>query len=216
MSANTIRQETEFTGWSSTVTTGSFGSGSVTTQPTGGNPGAYLQATWVFNSTSQDIAVFSSSSTFMYDPSVSGAISSLDFSVDDKLFAGNGAGQGFSIAILQNGTIYVGGNFMTTGTSSAWSTTTQTGLTAASFGVLTGLFGQGAGSPDFSRTGAPIRLGLLTWEATYGLNIQAGYDNLTYSIQSPTPEPASFLLLGAGLLGFGATRRLRASSSKIR
>jgi hypothetical protein len=82
---------------------------------TGGNPGAYRQFTQTVNASpgagvESAVLAFNESANSTYDPSISGAISSIDFRLDDKVLGlvntGLGEGVGEGAALIQNGIIY--------------------------------------------------------------------------------------------------------------
>jgi hypothetical protein len=67
-------------------------------------------------------------------------------------------------------------------------------------------------NPDFSASGGPISFAFLISNSTgnvAGRDTTYGVDNWQFLIrqQSSVPEPATLLLLGFGLAGFGFARR---------
>lgn len=206
--------------WNVTLaTSGQGGTATAGQMATGGNPGSYWDVAITLNATTPDlgtalVGVFSINSTAVYDPSVSGAIASIDYSEDSILLstlnASIGGGQSAAPALLQNGILYTltlsTGVFATPDTT--WTSHQLMGLTAADFfsGTL---------NPDFSVTGAPIEFGF--WRAIShptGNPIQGrtgGIDNWTLTVNSAStvPEPATLSLLSFGLLGVGFAARRR-------
>src|SRR6185436_9991320 len=74
---------------------------------------------------------------FTYDPSVDGAIGSLDYSEDAACTAGCfGDGQSTGPALLQGGNLYILIPVVVTGPSSTWTSHALNGLTAADFGLV--------------------------------------------------------------------------------
>jgi hypothetical protein len=166
----------------------------------GGNPGAYKRVATINNNFTYNAHL----RAFMtYDPAASGAITSLDWSIDFKNFNSFGLGQGYGIVLSQGGTLYRG-SFFATGLAGGWQTTSQTGLTAANF--TEGI--SGAANPNFTASGAPITFGFMTSNGN-AATIDIGYDNYRVDIAS-VPEPATLATLSLGILA--VRRRKRATN----
>ncbi|MGD0768917.1 MAG: hypothetical protein ABSB42_12100 [Tepidisphaeraceae bacterium] len=127
----------------------------------GGNPGAYRQTTlnWYYDGVyagfSQGIWVAELDDNAIYNPSVSGAISSLSFSMDGLLVGTNNeAGVGESLLAFQNGTYYLGPSSYFPMSPGAWVTDASSGLGSGAFTALSG-----SSHPDFSGVGGPIEFG---------------------------------------------------------
>src|ERR1039458_1170328 len=125
------------------------------------------------------------STTSLYDPSTLGAITTINYSVDQKLFGGS-VGDA-EIALKQNGKVYFGFPEVNQFNGS-WTTFTLTGLNSSSFALLTSsinssgeLIFDSAQNPDFSSSGAPILFGLGTTFNTLSnpFSGQWGVDNWT-------------------------------------
>jgi len=134
------------------------------------------------------VAGFHLQSSFVWDPSVSGAIDQVDWSID---FLNVASGQFSALAMQQAGANRAAGGFVTTNFRGSWFTMGDVGLTEADF--------TGA---DFSAAGSPITFGFLTantWDPAAGSidNIVA-YDNLSITVH-PVPEPVVLVLLVAAL-----------------
>jgi hypothetical protein len=182
--------------WSATVT----GAGTASHQQvlTGGNGGSYLEVTNrptpVATST---VAGFHLHSGFVYDPSVSGAIASIAWSVDViNLALGHAAG----LAIAQGGSFMAADTFVTVPLGSAgW---IQTGPSL----LLPGDLPAGL---DLSPSGAPLTFGIFaanTFDPRAGdVDNIVGYDNLTVTVTS-VPEPGSLVALGICLAVIVARR----------
>jgi len=98
--------------WSLTTFTNTGGAGSTTngTQITvGGNPTDYRFINNLLNINGVNSLVLGVhlNVTATYDPSMQGAISSIDYSEDSKNFGTPGGGQGTGLAIMQGGNFYV-------------------------------------------------------------------------------------------------------------
>jgi len=154
----------------------------------GGNPGAYREVNDLPD-VGLSVAGFHLQSSFVWDPSVSGAIDQVDWSID---FLNVASGQFVALAMQQAGANRAAGGFVTTNFRGSWFTMGDVGLTEADF----------AGA-DFSASGSPITFGFLTantWDPAAGSidNIVA-YDNLSITVH-PVPEPVVLILLIAGAL----------------
>ena len=180
-----------------------------------GNPGTSLRV--VYNIGGQPFAelkTFHGNANFVYDPSVNGAIQTIDFSSDARTIPPGGAFNYF-FGFEQAGNIFEVqlanvdfGPFDPRGTS---------GLTASSFVASQG----STGVPDFSVAGDPITFGFLLatsiGNSTQFSQFGAELDNYLVQISADTstiPEPGSFslLLVGSGLLGAARILRRKAKS----
>ncbi len=179
----------------------------------GGNPGAYRMTTldWAYDGTSasQGFRVAALDSNAIYNPSVSGAIGSLSFSLDGVINnRATHSAVGERLVIYQSGTYYYSTESLLTGGFGIWTTDSSSGLGGSDFTTL-----PGTGHPDFSATGAPIEFGysLETFStpadasaAEDGFFYGLGTDNFSVTVNSaPAPEPATlslFCLAGFTLL----------------
>jgi hypothetical protein len=174
-------------------------------QVSGGNPGA-------FRFVGDNVANAPSASTFSailgahiyspfsYSPSVTGAITSLDYTEDAICINPNcfGQGQGTGVALRQGGQAYVIGGTITT-SSTLWHTLPPlTGLHAADFFLLNPSatsFVDPTSHPDFSGTGAPIQFGFYRSNSTClgcsGYLLDAGIDNWAVTVHFPSPPGAT-------------------------
>jgi hypothetical protein len=201
--------------WSATEVLDSAGTAMFTTsqQLAGGNPDAYRQTTHSIPDAGQSIILSHVFSGAHHDPAVSGAIGSIDFSLDLRFVGGSdGTAQvGYQLALVQAGTHYRApatagavaqgpGN----GLPGLWSSFAFGGLDAASF---TRVFGPGPANPDFSAGGAEIRFGFLTQNSALETAIAttSGIDNWTVTVH--VPDPAAAGLLGAVLIALLVLRR---------
>lgn len=163
-------------------------------------------------------AVWSSNiyTPFSYNPAVSGAISTISYSENAICLSGCfGDGQGTGVVILQSGNFYFSNVLLVTGPSGTFHPLSLTGLTAASF-VLVSPSQAGccdlSQHPDFSATGAPIQVGFYRDNGTTvgggGYVLTAGIDDWQVTINSaavastrPIPTLGGWALLAlAGML----------------
>ncbi len=147
--------DTEFAAadWAATVTSSSGGATQSVSQPaTGGNPGAYRHMTHVLPGNSNIVVVHQYLGA-SYNPSLQGAIDSVDYTEDHIQFNPPfaGAAIGASPALKQAGVWYFGPDL--TFTTLNWQTANLTGLTQLDF------TGPGGSHPDFTASGGEITFG---------------------------------------------------------
>jgi hypothetical protein len=185
-------------------------------QPTGGHPGSYRQ---VALAVGQNIPfVGQLNKTYVYNPSMTGPISGITYTID--LETTNAEGATYFALLSQNGNLYI--ETMHTGNASpnTWLTENIV-LDLADFALLrTNIQGNALiidpnSRPNFSVSGSPITFG---YEVTAGgagfFTSITGIDNdpiiLTVT-PSAVPEPTSLSLLaiGMGFVAVAAARRGR-------
>jgi PEP-CTERM motif len=176
-----------------------------------GDPnGKALQVTVNFsNAAATDVGLVNNS--FNYNPTTQGDITSITASVDKNLTsnATNGSGSTFHPLIEQDGNFYIAsitGPGLTGAGTTGYNLLSQTGLLATSFvqyNFATGV--TGTANPNFNGDAMSFGLAQITSNVTGTASITLSFDNLAFDIASvppaKTPEPASFSLLGLGLLG---------------
>ncbi|MEO8028598.1 MAG: hypothetical protein ABI823_19100 [Bryobacteraceae bacterium] len=185
--------------WTGTkVVDTSGGSSSFTaTQPAnGGNPGPYRQIDQVTATGMTYVA--HQRTSFSYNPSSQGAISTVDFLYDSEEVSAaspSGATAVLILLVFQNNTYYVT-NFSDLFTP-GWSHFIRAGLSSGSFHPLQGSTLE---HPDFSSAGAPIQFGFYTVTTTPGTT-HLGVDNFTVTLH--TAEADSRRLLPQFVFGGG-------------
>lgn len=177
-----VYQEGEFapSDWSLTAILSPSENGptySATRPSTGGNPGAYVRVSYSL-SPGWSVRVLHLATTATYDPASQGAIYRVDFSED---CAGtDGDVSPYSIPMLQQGGRTYGAiEYRRWCSSSAWaSVRIRPSLRSVDFARIDGPgCAAGESCPDFSATGAPIALGLLTEPSVYQNGRVHGIDN---------------------------------------
>jgi hypothetical protein len=188
-------------------TVGAGGTSNASQLLSGGNPNAYRRITTVLNSGPSERRIFSFNfnSTAIYDPSVSGAIDSIDYSEDAKIFSG---AQTIALALRQGGNIF-NYSLVNTFVGTSWTSMNATGLIATNFiQAVPGGFDPTL-NPDFSATGSIIEFGFMRGRGTPngpgpGATAIGGIDNWNVTVnsaqQATVPEPGSLSLLIAGML----------------
>ena len=167
--------------------------------------------------------------SFTYDPAVSGAIGTINYSEDAACTAGCfGQGQSTGPALLQGANMYIlSSSTVVTGPALTWANHSLTGLTAADFGLVrvmsNGTLFDNTNHPNFS-AGAPIVFGFFRANGTGvsgpGYTLSAGIDNWQVTIAAAgLPAAAAvptlggwvlaLLAFGIALTGFAWTRRAR-------
>lgn len=149
----------------------------------GGHPGAYRAATYTFTASPSSARVFYGALSSVYDPSVSGAIYTMDFA-EDCLRAGTSNLLGTTAPMIEQS----GRRFMARGAVAAcriagWNAVRRASLVAADFTLVAGpACTADQPCPDFSASGAPIQLGLVGGSALDGglvppVTVVHGFDN---------------------------------------
>ena len=178
-------------------------------------PSQQIDIIWTVNTT---FAYYDGliNNTFLYNPSTSGAISSINFSQDKYVTFPDGVvgltNISASALLEQDGNFYLD---TTTGPSlvkGTWQNISASGISASNFCLysFTSNAQDCTHNPNFSATGGVIDFGFRTglgYTNALGTGSFDSYsDNLSYTI-TPTPEPSSLLLFGTGLIGvLGAAR----------
>lgn len=192
----------------------------------GGNPGAGIQGTVSSIGLNPKGVLFTAlNNGFVYDPTVSGAVTALDFSLDRFANPTNGGTPttvgSYSLRLLaqQDGTLYqatfVFGPFGALG--GTWHGLTQNGISASDFSTLdaTNFTGSGVfGGLNFS--GHAITFGFaMRGGGTPSLLDQTNdlrADNFRLAVKSASggvPEPASWAMMIFGLGAVGGAMRSR-------
>ena len=224
VSAGTVTfVDTEFNLADYTITSGTNGTYTTTlTQALVGNPGNALLFTLSGVSDLPMYAFYALlNNSFLYDPSISGAIASLDFSVDR--YADN-KGEFTLSSLSANLLLSQGGNYYRALISGAaveqtWVTRSGTvnSLDFSLFNPLTGTFDTSL-HPDFSLSVGLIQFGVLQRFASNAtvsdyvvpIPIEFRHDNYILSIHA-VPEAATvgMYVLGLSVFAWMAHRRLR-------
>ncbi len=177
----------------------------------GGNTGNHRVLTATLGS--PGFAYVSERNTITYDPSSSGAITNISFTIDAYSIP---AGAQIGFLVHQNGgTYYHVGHYSVTGSYTADSLPV-TSVSQFNLNFVSG------NNPDFSASGAPIQFGyfmsISNFSAT-GATPAVHLDNFCVAVNggscqaalTAVPEPGTFGLIGAALVAVGAYRRRRPS-----
>ncbi len=155
----------------------------------GGNPGAYRNVTHVLNAPEggqrSRVVGLHLPIGASYNPQLEGPIASIDYSQDAIGIEITGAGMRTNPLILQNGNAYLAPGPLVT--QPVWTTVSLSGLTEVDFALLRPDLGvDNSVHPDFSESGAPLRLGFASSNSTgssgSGFTMVAGIDNWSISI----------------------------------
>lgn len=178
--------------------------------PLGGNPGAFREITNAgFNfqagggASIQDIFSWHLNTAQPYDPSVSGAIESLDFTEDGILLAAP-AQTGY-LALKQDGLLFRSKQSFVLD-SPGWQSSSLSNLQAQDFEVLFNGSFLPTGNPDFSSTGSQIEFGVVRLTLVGGRQLpraRSGLDNWRIELTTsriPEPNAALLLILGSSML----------------
>ena len=167
---------------------------------------------------------------FTYNPAVSGAIASLNYTEDAACTSGCfGQGQSTGPAVLQGGNVYILCCIsVITGPGLTFANHALTGLTAADFGLVSLTTAGGTSDstqhPNFSASGAPLQFGFFRANGSSNggaaYTLAAAIDNWQVSIFAAAPPASSVAVPTVGalelavlagvlcLLGFAYLRRV--------
>jgi hypothetical protein len=152
----------------------------------GGNPATFRRMTHTFPANQQSLGVMNLSASAVYEPAVSGAILSIDYSEDCALFsAGNPTFQVYpALLVEQAGRRYRPSALAGACTSPAWTSFRKgVSLVAADFDLLEGpACGAAQVCPDFSAGAPPIRLGFVRFAAANTTPTVHGIDNWSVTV----------------------------------
>jgi hypothetical protein len=179
----------------------------------GGNPNSYRQTRISFN---EDIDYAAQvNTTFLYNPSIQGAITGLTWESDS--ITTNAFGGTEYLLIQQAGVLYFTPTVTEGSTSNVWLHFSRT-VNPGDFTRVNPNSGdlKGIGSPDFTSTGSALDFGYLIQVTGGGFfTSDTGIDNYSLTVAANSaapvvPEPTSITLLALGslsLVGYGWRRR---------
>lgn len=165
-----------------------------------GDPSALNIFSYLYGG-STSIGYFLAFDGLVYDPSVQGAVDSIDFSLDRKRILSPYGGHGYGIGALQDGNHYFYGT--TVNTINAWGQFVGTGLTSGDFSAF---FSAGPGL-DLSASGSAIQFGLVIYSGNGGSPErydETHFDNYSVTLNesaavaAPVNAPATLALLLTG------------------
>jgi len=129
---------------------------------TGGNPGAFRTATYQLPSVQSSARLFYSALSALYKPAVQGTIYGIDFT-EDCINSSSSNLMSYTVPMIeQAGRRFVASKWAMYCRATTWTPVRRSSLGAADFEFVDGpACAAGESCPDFSGSGAPIRLGLV-------------------------------------------------------
>jgi uncharacterized protein (TIGR03382 family) len=171
----------------------------------GGNPGDARRVTLTTTAGGDIItaySLFGNTQSTRYVPSTQGAIANFSFAIQARTAPGLGSHTVFA-AIRQGNNFFVALPTLVQPTGT-WQSVFSSNIAPENFFNL----GSGPSTPDFSATGAPMRVGFAVRTAITALpgNYVVDYDNFFVDI-TPVPGPGALALVGAGVVVISRRRR---------
>jgi PEP-CTERM motif len=189
------------------------GTVTITNTATGGNPGSALSVAY---NTLTASAIDVSSNTFIatafsFDPGTVAGGYTLDFSIDKFLTyspANLGVANGQGFLIVQGGQLFIHGVTLSS-TVGTFQTASFSSLSENDFVLFIPTVGTDANvHPDFEagamQFGFTSSMGVPPGFSVQGLTV---YDNFSVSVTTAVPEPGTYALMLAGILGLAVYRR---------
>jgi hypothetical protein len=188
---------------------GSFAFHDEIQNPSGGNPSAFRTTIAGFIAVPDGISILNLFLPLAYNPSLQGAVLSVDYQEDQIFFDPAPANTEIgAFPLLRQGGEYFMGPYIGF-INASWETVQLTGLTGTDFS-------SGSTHPDFGVTGGPIEFG---FARIFGMDdggsnvMQIGIDNWAYTLHTGAiPEPGAAGLL-AGLAFVANLRRRRSPTA---
>ncbi len=190
------------------------GSGTVTNFVSGGNPDKFVRLTDSFGTTGLtqvQVALVQLNSAWVYDPSVTGAVSSIDIGGDirnDSILQSN-----LQVYLQQGSKLYFGfTDFVNLTVGGPWTPVAKSGLIDISFFEMNsdGSFNF-LSNPDFSSSGSSMEFGFGYATNTLGpittpIETSQEFDNVSITV-NPVPEPSTMFLAAVGIGAWIKRRR---------
>ncbi|MCB1736299.1 MAG: hypothetical protein H6981_15190 [Gammaproteobacteria bacterium] len=210
--ASTVLSATDWSGFTNVVTTKNVGS-SNTFSASGSSA---LQIYSYLSGSSAETQRFVYDSGFSYDPSVQGAVDSIDIAIDQRRVSGAPGAHGWGVGFMQGSNIFVFSMYHAFGAGTySWNTFSIADATSAAqwFQATAAGLVAPAATLDLSATGSEIFAGVFIFSGNGGAPYRydtTQYDNLNVSfntVENAVPVPGAFTLLLTGFAGIGWTRR---------
>jgi len=204
----TIYTDGDFTNWTLVDASQPTFSTTISRLTTGGNPAACLEL--ITHSGTTGLAHgFAMNDDAVWSPTTSGAIDSVQLSIDVRSISGWGFGHQFKVAVEQDGKYYVAPTSAShTGSATTWHTIGLGPYSSDSFGRFVAWNDLDATQhPGFSAGGSPIKFGFEVGNHS-SRDYTQRYDNWSLLVNA-VPEPSVLAMLASGALVLGCVALAR-------